>query len=591
MKSGFSFFTLCLITLLMTGSCRNSPKKESPKDLFNLFVEDPNASTFYSDRKGVFGKNGIVASAHEEASKAGLEILQAGGNAIDAAIATHYALAVVFPFAGNLGGGGFAVVREHNGNHHSIDFREKAPLAAHRDMYLDKNGNVIEGLSLKGHLASGVPGSVDGTVELHKKLGKLPWNKILAPAIRLAEQGVILTEREARGLNNYKKTFIEVNGPNLQYFIKPDGAEWQKGDLLVQKDLAECLKRIRDNGREGFYSGKTADLLVAEMKKGGGIITHEDLKQYKSAWRKPLIGQYRGHKVISMAPSSSGGVALIQMLKLVEQYPLQEWGWNSPKTTQVMIEAERRVYADRARWMGDTDFIDIPLEELMSDSYLKERWKDFNPEAASRSSDIRAGDIPGYESMETTHFSVVDKEGNAVSLTTTINGAYGSKVIVEGGGFLMNNEMDDFSIKAGVPNMFGLIGNKANEIAPGKRMLSCMTPTIIEKNGKLFMVVGTPGGSTIMTSIFQTILNVIDHKMTMQQSVNAHRFHHQWLPDRTVFEKGAFSEQTLAELRKKGYVMDPQGGTIGRMDCILVYPDGSLEGASDPRADNTSVGY
>jgi gamma-glutamyltranspeptidase/glutathione hydrolase len=587
-KIALLVFTLPLI---FTGSCKNAPKKDEPKDLFSLFVEDPNAKPFYSDRKGVMGKNGMVASAHEEASKAGIEILKAGGNAIDAAIATHYALAVVFPFAGNLGGGGFAVIREKNGNTHSIDFREKAPLAAHRDMYLDKDGNVIEGLSLKGHLASGVPGSVDGTIELHEKLGKLSWEKIMEPSIRLAEKGVILTEREARGLNNYKKTFLEVNGPDLKYFIKADGSEWKIGDLLIQQDLAECLKRIQKSKREGFYSGKTADLLVAEMQKGGGIITHEDLKQYKSAWRKPLLADYRGHKVITMAPSSSGGIALIQMLKLVEQYPLQEWGWNSTKTAQVMIEAERRVYADRAKWLGDTDFIKVPIDELISDKFLKERWKDFNPDQATKSSDITGGEVPGYESLETTHFSVVDKDGNAVSLTTTINGAYGSKVIVEGGGFLMNNEMDDFAIKAGVPNMFGLVGNRANEIAPGKRMLSCMTPTILEKDGKLFMVVGTPGGSTIMTSIFQTILNVTDHKMSMQQSVNALKFHHQWLPDRVVFEKNAFSDKSLEELRKKGYQMDPQNGTLGRMDCVLVHPDGTLEGASDPRADNTSIGY
>ncbi|ADQ18722.1 gamma-glutamyltransferase [Leadbetterella byssophila DSM 17132] len=587
MKKGIYFISTLI--LLWAGACKNAPKKEENKDLFTLFVEDN--KPFYSDKKGVFAKNGMVASAHEEASKAGIEILQAGGNAIDAAIATHYALAVVFPFAGNLGGGGFAVIRKNNGEFHSIDFREKAPLAAHRDMYLDKDGNVIEGLSLKGHLASGVPGSVDGTVELHKKFGKLSWEKILEPAIRLAEKGVILTEREAKGLNNYRKTFLEVNGDDLQYFVKPDRSDWKTGELLVQKDLAECLKRIRDHKREGFYSGKTADLLVEEMKRGGGIISHEDLRQYKSAWRKPLEGQYRGYKVVSMAPSSSGGIALIQMLKLVEPYPLQEWGWNSEKTAQVMIEAERRVYADRSKWLGDTDFIKVPIDELLSSDYLKERWKDFNPEKASKSSEIEGGTIPGYESQETTHFSVVDKDGNAVSLTTTINGAYGSKVIVKGAGFLMNNEMDDFAIKAGVPNMFGLTGNKANEIAPGKRMLSCMSPTIIEKDGKLFMVVGTPGGSTIMTSIFQTILNVIDHKMSMQQSVNALKFHHQWLPDRTVYEKGAFSEKTLEALRKKGYVMDQQSGTLGRMDCILVYPDGRLEGASDPRADNTSVGY
>ncbi len=591
MRIKISLFLVFILSLTVISSCKNAPKKEEPKDLFSLFVEDPNAKPFYSERKGVLGKNGMVAAAHEEASKAGVEILKAGGNAIDAAIATHYALAVVFPFAGNLGGGGFAVIREKNGKTHSIDFREKAPLAAHRDMYLDKDGNVIDGLSLKGHLASGVPGSVDGMARLHEKFGKLSWEKILEPAIRLAEKGVILTEREARGLNNNKKTFVEVNGPNLKYFIKPDGSEWKTGDLLVQQDLAECLKRIQKSAREGFYSGKTADLLVSEMKKGGGIITHEDLKQYKSAWRKPLISSYRDHKVISMAPSSSGGIALIQMLKLMEQYPLQQWGWNSAKTAQVMIEAERRVYADRAKWLGDTDFVKVPIDELISDDYLKQRWKGFNPELATKSSEIEGGNVPGYEKMETTHFSVVDKEGNAVSLTTTINGAYGSKVIVEGGGFLMNNEMDDFSIKAGVPNMFGLIGNKANEIAPGKRMLSCMTPTILEKDGKLFMVVGTPGGSTIMTSIFQTILNVVDHKMTMQQSVNALKFHHQWLPDRTVFEKGAFTDKTLEELRKKGYHMDQQNGTLGRMDCVLVHPDGTLEGASDPRADNTSVGY
>lgn len=587
MKKGISLLFTC--TLLFLSACKNTPKKEASKDIFTLFVED--AKPFYSDKKGVFAKNGMVASAHEEASKAGIEILQAGGNAIDAAIATHYALAVVFPFAGNLGGGGFAIVRQSNGAFHSLDFREKAPLSAHRDMYLDRDGNVIDGLSLKGHLASGVPGSVDGTVELHKKFGKLPWEKIMAPAIRLAEQGVLLTEREARGLNNYRKTFLEVNGPDLQYFVKADGSEWKTGDLLVQKDLAECLKRIRDHKREGFYSGKTADLLVDEMKRGGGIISHEDLKKYNSAWREPLTGNYRGYKVVSMAPSSSGGIALIQMLKLVEPYPLQKWGWNAEPTAQVMIEAERRVYADRAKWLGDTDFVKVPIAELLSPGYLKDIWKDFSMDKATKSSDISGGTVPGYESQETTHFSVVDKDGNAVSLTTTINGAYGSKVIVKGGGFLMNNEMDDFAIKAGVPNMFGLIGNKANEIQPGKRMLSCMSPTIVEKDGKLFMVVGTPGGSTIMTSIFQTIVNVIDHKMSMQQSVNALKFHHQWLPDRTVFEKGAFTEATLAGLRKKGFVMDQQSGTLGRMDCILVLPDGQLEGASDPRADNTSVGY
>ena len=591
MKNLFGSF---LLLILFVFGCKTNPKttsKENDKDLFSLFVEDPNTKPFYSEKKGVFAKNGMVAAAHAEASNAGIEILKMGGNAIDAAVATHFALAVVFPFAGNLGGGGFAVIRTKNGQAHTLDFREKAPLKAHRDMYLDKEGNVIQGLSLQGHLASGVPGSVDGMVEMHQKFGKLSWNKLLEPAIRLAEGGVILTEREALGLNNNLAVFKKVNGENLNYFVKPDGSKWVKGDLLIQKDLAETLKLIQLQKRAGFYEGKTASLLVDEMTKGGGIISHEDLKKYHSAWRKPIVAGYKKYKIITMPPSSSGGVALLQLLRLVEQYPLQKWGWNATNTTQVMIEAERRVYADRAKWMGDTDFIDVPIDKLISHEYLKTRWADFDSTKATDSKNIKGGTLPGYESLETTHYSVVDADGNAVSITTTLNGAYGSKVIVAGGGFLMNNEMDDFSIKSGVPNMFGLLGSKANEIQPEKRMLSSMTPTIVEKDGKLLMVVGTPGGSTIMTSVYQTILNVIEHKMTMQQAVNALKFHHQWLPDRTVFEANAFSDKTLETLRNKGYIMDQQKGTLGRMDCILVYPDGTLEGASDPRADNTSIGF
>ncbi|MCF8325795.1 MAG: gamma-glutamyltransferase [Leadbetterella sp.] len=591
MKNLFGSF---LLLILFVFGCKTNPKtisKENDKDLFSLFVEDPNTKPFYSEKKGVFAKNGMVAAAHAEASNAGIEILKMGGNAIDAAVATHFALAVVFPFAGNLGGGGFAVIRTKNGQAHTLDFREKAPLKAHRDMYLDKEGNVIQGLNLQGHLASGVPGSVDGMVEMHEKFGKLSWNKLLEPAIRLAESGVILTEREALGLNNNLAVFKKVNGENLNYFVKPDGSKWVKGDLLIQKDLAETLKLIQLQKRAGFYEGKTAALLVDEMTKGGGIISQEDLEKYHSAWRKPIVAGYKKYKIITMPPSSSGGVALLQLLRLVEQYPLQKWGWNSINTTQVMIEAERRVYADRAKWMGDTDFIDVPIDKLISHEYLKTRWADFDSTKATDSKNIKGGTLPGYESLETTHYSVVDADGNAVSITTTLNGAYGSKVIVAGGGFLMNNEMDDFSIKSGVPNMFGLLGSKANEIQPEKRMLSSMTPTIVEKDGKLLMVVGTPGGSTIMTSVYQTILNVIEHKMTMQQAVNALKFHHQWLPDRTVFEANAFSDKTLETLRNKGYIMDQQKGTLGRMDCILVYPDGRLEGASDPRADNTSIGF
>jgi gamma-glutamyltranspeptidase / glutathione hydrolase len=558
--------------------------------LFQLFVEDPKAKPFFSDKKGVFGENGVVASAHVEASKVGVAIMKAGGNAIDAAIATHFALAVAFPFAGNLGGGGFAVIRDKNGKTFTLDFREKAPSKASRDMYLDTNGNPIQGLSTVGHLASGVPGSVDGMVEMHKKFGKLPWKTLLQPAIELASSGVVLTEREALGFNNIKSVLKKVNGENTPYFVREDRT-WQKGDLLVQLELAETLRIIQKKKRAGFYSGKVAKQLVAEMAKGRGIISLEDLKNYHSVWRTPLVEQYKDFKIITMPPPSSGGIALVQLLRLVEKYPLRAWGWNKDSTVQVMIEAERRVYADRAKWLGDPDFVKVPQAELMDKNYLAKRWTDFNFNKATDSKAISGGAVPGYESDETTHYSVVDKEGNAVSITTTLNGAYGSKVVVAGAGFLMNNEMDDFSVKAGVPNMFGLIGNKANEIQPNKRMLSSMTPTIVEKDGKLFMVVGSPGGSTIITSVFQTILNVVEHGMTMQQSVNALRFHHQWLPDKTVFETNAITPETIGVLTNKGYTIEIQKGTIGRMDCILIYPDGRREGASDPRADNTSWGY
>ena len=595
MKKNISLLTIFLF--LFAFSCKNKPVQTTDgvssksKDLFVLFEEDPNQKAFFSDRKGVIGQNGMVASAHPEASKVGVEIMKTGGNAIDAAVATHFALAVVFPFAGNLGGGGFAVIRDKSGKAYTLDFREKAPLKASRDMYLDAKGDVIQGLSLLGHLASGVPGSVDGMVEIHQKFGKLSWEKVMQPAIDLAEKGVILTEREALGLNNNKQIFKKINGETTPYFMNPANRDWSKGDLLVQQDLAKTLQIIQKQGRNGFYAGEVADLLVNEMKKGGGIISLEDLKKYHSAWREPITANYKNYRIITMPPSSSGGMALVQLMKFVEPYPLRKWGFNADSTVQVMIEAERRVYADRAEWMGDMDFVKVPMKELMSKSYLDNRWTDFSFEKATDSKKIGGGKITGKESNETTHYSVVDKEGNAVSITTTLNGSYGSKVVVAGGGFLMNNEMDDFSVKAGVPNMFGLIGNEANEIQPEKRMLSSMTPTIVEKDGKFFMAVGTPGGSTIITSVFQTILNVTDHGMTMQQAVNALKFHHQWLPDRTVYEPNAFSEKTINALKSRAYIIDAQKGTLGRMDCIMLRPDGTLEGASDPRADNTSVGY
>lgn len=582
------------LTLGVLLGCKNQPQPATEKvgdGLFSLFVEGPTQSAFFAKKEGVLGKNGMVASAHADASTVGVEILKSGGNAIDAAVATHFALAVVFPFAGNLGGGGFAVVRTKQGKSYTLDFREKAPLKAFRDMYLDGEGNVKPGLSTLGHLASGVPGSVDGMVELHKKLGKLPWEKVIQPAIDLAEKGVVLTEREALGLNRTRSTFAEVNGPESPYFKHPEGREWKTGDLLVQADLGKTLRAIQKDGRDGFYRGAVADLLIQEMQRGGGIITQKDLDQYHSAWREPIREAYKNYHIITMPPSSSGGVALIQLMRLVEPYPIKKWGWNQDSTVQVMIEAERRVYADRAKWMGDMDFVSVPMKELMSPKYLKTRWQDFSFQKASLSSEVSGGAIPGYESDETTHYSVVDQEGNAVSITTTLNGAYGSKVVVKGAGFLMNNEMDDFSAKAGVPNMFGLTGNKMNEIQPGKRMLSSMTPAIVEKDGKFLMAVGTPGGSTIITSVFQTILNVIEHGMTMQQAVNALKFHHQWLPDKTVYEQNAFTPTTLQNLQKRGFIMEAQRGTLGRMDCVMRRPDGTLEGASDPRADNTSKGY
>ena len=553
--------------------------------------EDPNASPFFAKKASVYAKNGMVAATHPVASQVGVDMLKQGGNAIDAAVATQFALAVVHPAAGNIGGGGFLVYRDKDGISYTLDYREKAPENASRDMYLDENKDIKAGQpSWLGHLASGTPGSVDGLEQAHKRFGKLTWKQVLQPAIDLAENGVKLTAREARGLNNVKADLLKFN-PTKKYFMKEDTAKWVEGEILIQKDLAKTLRLIQEQGRKGFYEGETAKLLLAEMNRGGGIITQKDLDSYHSAWREPVVGNYRNLKVISMPPPSSGGIALLQLLKFVEPYPLQKWGWHSDSTTQVMIEAERRVYADRSKWLGDPDFVKVPQKELLEAEYLKKRWQDFQFTQATDSKMVKGGDISGYESTETTHSSFVDKEGNAVSITTTLNGSYGSKVVVDGAGFLMNDEMDDFSIKPGVPNVYGLIGNEANAIAANKRMLSSMTPTIVEKDGKLLMVLGTPGGSTIITSVFQVFLNVVEHQMSMQQAVDALRFHHQWTPDRTTFEEGAFTEKTLIRMREKGYKLDSQKNTIGRMDCILVLPDGIYEGGADVRADDTAVGY
>ncbi|MDT0677965.1 gamma-glutamyltransferase [Autumnicola musiva] len=539
--------------------------------------------------KSAFSQNGMVVTAHPQATKVGYEILKKGGNSIDAMVGVHFALAVVYPSAGNLGGGGFMMYRENNGEVFSLDFREKASGNAYEDMYLDEDGNVIEGESLYGQKASGVPGSVDGMLTAHQKFGSLPFSELIEPAIKLAKKGFLVTSKQARNYNHYKDAFIEHNrNPGTVQLVKEK--EWKEGDLLVQKDLAKTLERIKENGRAGFYEGKTAELLVAEMNAGNGIITLEDLKNYHSTWREPVTGNYRDFKVYSMAPSSSGGIALVQLLKMSEHFPLSEFGSKSAKTIHVMTEMERRVYADRAKHLGDSDFWDVPTDELLDDKYIASRVEQIDLSQATSSEEVRAMDLDNInESEETTHYSIIDMQGNAVSLTTTINSAYGSKVFVEGAGFLMNNEMDDFSSKPGVPNKYGLLGGAANSIQPGKRMLSAMTPTILEKDGKLFMVVGTPGGSTIITSVYQTILNVIDHEMSMTGAVSEKRFHHQWKPDQIYMEEGAIEESVIKELNGMGHKVKRRS-SIGKVDAILVRPDGSYEGAADPRGDDWAIG-
>ncbi len=535
---------------------------------------------------GLLADSGMVVSAHPLASDVGLEILKNGGNAVEAAIAVQFALAVTHPSAGNLGGGGFMVIRLKDGSSYTLDFREAAPLKAHRDMYLSDSGTVVDQLSIDGHLASGVPGSVDGMIKAYEKFGQMDWAKLVQPSIDLALNGFALTKKEAAGLNNNQEKFKSLNTVAPDFLL----GDWKAGDKVVYTDLGHTLERIRDQKRAGFYEGKTADDIVSEMERGSGIISYEDLKTYQSKWRDPIFGYYKGYKVISMPPPSSGGVALLQLLGIVEDFPLNTLGWQNDETIHAIVEAERRVYADRATYLGDPDFTKVPVKELVDHTYLTERMSNFNPKIATPSDSVAAGSIQYYESDETTHFSVVDKFGNAVSVTTTLNGGYGSKVVVSGSGFILNNEMDDFSVKPGVPNMFGLIGGEANSIQPKKRMLSSMTPTIVEKDNELFMVVGTPGGSTIITSVFQVILNVIDHNMGMQEAVEVPRFHSQWLPDVVVYENGRIDSLALQKLEDRGHQFNTTG-SIGRVDAILVRKDGKLEGGADPRGDDAASGY
>jgi len=537
----------------------------------------------------VESKKGMVVTTHPLATEIGFSILKKGGNAIDAAIAVNFALAVCHPSAGNIGGGGFLVYRNAQGKVFALDYREKAPLASSKDMYLDASGNVIPEKSSIGVFSVGVPGTVAGMEAMHRKFGSLPWKELIQPAIDIARNGHVLTSREARGLNANRSDFINQNKGN-SYLINPNHLDWKKDDILMQEDLANTLERILRDKSKGFYQGKTAELIISEMKRLNGIITQKDLDTYKPIWRKPIVQSYKNFQIIGMPPPSSGGIALAQLMGMVKKYPLSKWGASSDSTVQLMIEAERRVFADRAKWLGDPDFIKVPVKPLLDTTYIKSRISSMDFTKATLSSDISAGQFPGYESPETTHYSIVDAAGNAVSITTTLNNSFGSKVFVGGAGFLLNDEMDDFSAKAGAPNIYGLVGSKANEIQPMKRMLSSMTPTIITQNGQLKMVVGTPGGSTIITSVFQVVLNVLEFGMNMQQAVEYPRFHQQWKPEPTRIEANRLSSVQMERLKQKGYEFS-NSASIGLVEGILVLPSGKLQGGADSRGDDTALGH
>ena len=538
----------------------------------------------------VRARHGMVGSTDEYASRAGLQILQTGGNAIDASVAVGFALAVTHPAAGNLGGGGFMVIRMADGRETTIDYRESAPAAARRDMFLDQNGEPVPNRSQVGSLASGVPGSVAGLALAQRRYGRLPLAEVIAPAIALARDGFEVSWALADSLNGAQS--LLANFPaSARAFRRADGTMLEAGDRLVQADLAKTLTLIASQGPEAFYKGAIADLIAAEMTRSGGLITKADLSAYTPRERPPIVGMYRGHRVISMPPPSSGGIALVQLLNILEGFPLADYGHNSSRSIHLVAEAARRVYADRSEWLGDPDFFNVPVSGLLSRRYADTLRAGISETRATSSRDVKPGQPRNFEPSDTTHYSVVDAEGNAVATTTTLNGSYGSGQVVTGAGFLLNNEMDDFSAKPGTPNMFGLIGGEANAVGPGKRMLSSMTPTILVKDGKTRLVVGTPGGSRIITTVLQVVLNVVDFKMNVQEAVDAPRFHHQWLPDVIRLERLGFPADVVTSLEAMGHSTEV-GSDMGDVHAIMIDEASGLRlGASDPRLDGRTLGY
>ena len=575
MKQKSQVFCLLVLALFQLSNSGNAQQ---------FFKQHPQINPYqYSVVKEQAFQKAAVTSAHPLASMVGAAMMKDGGNAFDAAIAVQFTLAVVFPGAGNIGGGGFLLSRNKEGVLMGIDFREAAPSKANRDMYLDEKGNPIEGMSRSGASASGVPGSVAGMFSA-LPYAKMTMKALLQPAYELAANGFVITEREARGLNAERKNFIK-NSAQLSAFTRKEN--WKAGDTLYQPELAATILRIQQRGKAGFYEGETAALIVEEMKNSKGLISLEDLKNYTPKFRKPIEFDYRGHHVISFAPPSSGGILIAQMMQMIAPYQVAMMGANSFESVSLMIEAQRRAYADRAEHMGDPDYWKVPTSTLTSNGYAQERMKDYQPGVAGNSKMIQAGVVK--ESEETTHFSVIDEAGNMVSVTTTLNDTYGNKTIVGGAGFLLNNEMDDFSIKPGVPNMYGALGGEANAIQPGKRMLSSMTPTLVTKNNQPYITIGTPGGTTIPNQVYEGLVNIIDHKMSLKAAIDAPRFHHQHMPD-VISVEADFPEETINALKEKGYIVNKRGA-FGRMDGVMILPNGNRSAAGDKRGDDSVAGY